>query len=67
MDIDNVIERINELARKKKTEGLTEDELQERVALREMYLQNIRRNVRDQLDSIEFVEEDTESVKDKLQ
>ena len=67
MDIDNVIERINELARKKKTEGLTEDELQERVALREMYLQNIRRNVRNQLDSIEFVEEDTESLKDRLQ
>ncbi|WP_438350960.1 DUF896 domain-containing protein [Paenibacillus sp. FA6] len=66
MDIDNVIERINELARKKKIEALTEDEIQERVTLREMYLKNIRRNVRDQLDSIEFIDEDTESVKDRI-
>jgi uncharacterized protein YnzC (UPF0291/DUF896 family) len=61
MNIDNVIERINELARKKKEDGLTEDELQERTALRDIYLQNIRNNFRAQLDSIEFTDEDDKS------
>ena len=61
MDIDNVIERINELARKKKSEGLTEGESQERTALREIYLQNIRNNFRAQLDSIEFIDEDVKA------
>ncbi|MNP05775.1 hypothetical protein D3C76_977350 [compost metagenome] len=61
MDIDNLVERINELARKQKAGGLTEEELQERAALREIYLQNIRRNFRDQLDSIEFTDDVTKS------
>jgi len=57
MDIDNVILRINELAQKKKTVGLNEDEMQERARLREHYLQNIRNNFKQQLDSIEFTDE----------
>lgn len=57
MDIDNLVQRINELAQKHKTVGLTEEELQERARLRESYLQNIRRNFRQQLDSIEFTDE----------
>ncbi|MGD6703617.1 DUF896 domain-containing protein, partial [Xanthomonas citri pv. citri] len=40
------IDRINELARKKKAEGLTEEELQEQAALREEYIEGYRRNVR---------------------
>ena len=54
------IDRINELARKKKTEGLTEDELKEQADLRAEYLENFRRNFRQQLDNVRFVEDMTE-------
>jgi uncharacterized protein YnzC (UPF0291/DUF896 family) len=57
MDIDALVQRINELARKNKEEGLTEDEKLERAHLREIYLGNIRKNFRQQLDSIEVVDE----------
>lgn len=56
MDIDTLVQRINELARKNKTVGLTEDEKLERAQLRETYLQNIRNNFRQQLESIEIVD-----------
>ncbi|ALP39278.1 DUF896 domain-containing protein [Paenibacillus sp. NRS-1782] len=59
MDIDSLVQRINELARKAKAEGLTEEETTERANLREIYLDNIRRNFRQQLDTIEIVDEDT--------
>ncbi|MEC0178621.1 DUF896 domain-containing protein [Paenibacillus favisporus] len=58
MDIDSVVERINELARKQKESGLTEEEIEERAKLRERYLQNVRRNFRQQMDSIEWVDEE---------
>ncbi|MBP1999783.1 uncharacterized protein YnzC (UPF0291/DUF896 family) [Paenibacillus shirakamiensis] len=57
MDIDTLIARINELARKQKEVGLTEEETLERGKLREVYLQNIRNNFRQQLDTIEIVDE----------
>ncbi len=38
------IERINELARKKRTVGLTEGEVQEQAALRQEYLEGFRAN-----------------------
>lgn len=56
VDIDTLVKRINELARKNKAEGLTEDEKLERAQLRETYLQNIRNNFRQQLESIEIVD-----------
>lgn len=56
MNIDALVQRINELARKNKTVGLTEDEKLERAQLRETYLQNIRNNFRQQLESIEIVD-----------
>lgn len=48
------IDRINALARKKKTVGLTEGELKEQAALRQEYLSSIRENFRQTLESIEF-------------
>ncbi|GGF94190.1 DUF896 domain-containing protein [Paenibacillus aceti] len=57
MDIESVVERINELARKHKSVGLTEEEILERAQLRERYLQNFRTNFRQRLESIEIVDE----------
>lgn len=48
------IERINELAKKKKTVGLTEEEAQEQAQLRQEYLKGIRENFRATLENIEF-------------
>ena len=46
------IERINELARKKKSVGLTEAETAEQAALRAEYLAEWRENMRSMLDGI---------------
>ena len=46
------IDRINELARKKKTEGLTEAEAAEQAALRAQYIAEWRENTRAMLDGI---------------
>ncbi len=48
------IARINELAHKKKTVGLTEEETLEQAELRKEYLQAIRANFKQTLDSIEY-------------
>lgn len=48
------IERINELAHKKKEVGLTEAELAEQAELRKEYLESIRANFRQTLESIEY-------------
>jgi len=51
------IDRINELAKKNKEEGLTEEEQLERALLREEYIAAFRENLRAQLEMIEFVDE----------
>ncbi len=62
--MDELIARINELSRKNKTIGLTPEETIEREALRKKYLENFKRNFRDQLDTIKWAEdEDDNSVK----
>lgn len=50
------IDRINELAKKAKTVGLTEAEIAEREVLRKEYLAAIRENFRQTLDSIEIID-----------
>lgn len=57
--MDNAkIERINTLARKAKSVGLTEEEKKEQAALRKEFIAAIRMNVRTQLDNISIQEED---------
>ena len=59
------LDRINELAHKSKTEGLTEFEKEEQRLLRQEFIAEIRADFRATLESIEFVEE-TEQTVDEL-
>lgn len=51
-------QRINELARKKKTEGLTDEETAEQSALRHEYLAEFRENLKVILDNTVIQEPD---------
>ena len=48
--MEDTIRRINELARKAKTVGLTEEESAERDVLRKQYIASVRENLCSQLD-----------------
>ena len=52
------IDRINELARKQKAEGLTEDEKAEQSALRREYIEAYKQSLVSQLENIYMVEPD---------
>ena len=52
------IERINELARKKKAEGLNEEELREQAELRAQYLREFRANMEATLQAVRVEQED---------
>lgn len=52
------LDRINELARKAKAEGLTDAEIQEQKVLRANYIANIRASLRGQLDNIDMIDKD---------
>ena len=52
------LDRINELYRKSKAEGLTEEEKKEQELLRKEYVANVRMNLRAQLNNIDLVSED---------
>lgn len=58
MNINEVIARINELAKKAKTEGLTDEELAERDQLRRIYIDNVKANLIGQLENTYIVEPD---------
>ena len=58
LSMQEVIARINELAKKAKTEGLTEEETQERAALRSRYVASVRENLSAQLGNTVIVEPD---------
>jgi uncharacterized protein YnzC (UPF0291/DUF896 family) len=51
------IDRINELARKAKTEGLTEEELKERDILRRAYIDSFKESLVGQLENTYIVDE----------
>ena len=57
MSMDEVIKRINELARKAKMEGLTEDEMSERDKLRRIYIDSVKASLTAQLDNTYLVDE----------
>ncbi|KMT22344.1 DUF896 domain-containing protein [Clostridium cylindrosporum] len=57
------IERINELARKSRAEGLTEEEKVEQQKLRREYINAFKSNLRNTLDSVVIVDEDGKKVK----
>lgn len=57
------LERINELARKSKAEGLTPEEQTEQKALREEYIGEFRKSLRAQLDNVYVLDENGNEVK----
>lgn len=58
MKIEDLTKRINELYHKSQADGLTEEEKKEQAELRQMYIQNVRANLRGQLNNISIQEED---------
>ena len=52
------IDRINALAHKAKSVGLTEEEKKERELLRKEYIASVRMNLRAQLDNVDVQQED---------
>ena len=55
MSINDVIARINVLARKAKTEGLTPEEIAERDKLRRIYIDSVKASLVGQLDNTYIV------------
>ena len=67
MNMNDVIARINELAKKAKTEGLTPEETAERDKLRRIYIDSVKANLVGQLENTYIVRPDgtKEKVKPK--
>ena len=55
MKMDEVIARINELAKKAKAEGLTAEETAERDKLRRIYIDSVKANLVGQLENTYIV------------
>lgn len=56
------IERINELAKKKKEQGLTELEAKEQSKLRKAYLDNFRKAFKQQIESTKVIDSEGNDV-----
>ncbi|MBP1888941.1 uncharacterized protein YnzC (UPF0291/DUF896 family) [Clostridium moniliforme] len=54
MNIDEVIVKINELYKKSKEDGLTEEEKELQKKLRQRYINNVKKNFKAQLEGIEL-------------
>lgn len=52
------IQQINELYRKSQAEGLSEAEKKEQDLLRKEYIANVKKNLRNQLNNIDMVNDD---------
>ena len=57
MSINDTIARINELAKKAKTEGLTPEEIAERDKLRRIYIDSVKANLVGQLENTYIVDQ----------
>lgn len=53
-----IIQRINELYRKSQADGLSEAEKKEQDLLRKEYIANVKKNLRNQLNNIDMVNDD---------
>lgn len=56
--MEELTKRVNELYHKSQAEGLTEEEKEEQIRLRQAYVANVRNNLRGQLNNISIVEKD---------
>ena len=65
MNMDEVIARINELAKKAKAEGLTPEETEERAKLRRIYIDSVKASLVNQLENTYIV--DPDGTKHKLE
>ena len=63
MQMDEVIARINALAKKAKTQGLTDEELAERDKLRRIYIDSVKASLVGQLENTYIVRPDGTKTK----
>ena len=63
MNMDEVIARINVLAKKAKAEGLTPEELTERDKLRRIYIDSVKASLTGQLDNTYILHPDGTKTK----
>ncbi|MCR8641595.1 DUF896 domain-containing protein [Paenibacillus sp. N1-5-1-14] len=63
--MEDTIKRINELARKHKAQGLSEEETAERDVLRKKYIQSVTGNLESHLKTITVVDEHGNELKRK--
>ena len=63
MNMDQVIARINALAKKAKSEGLTAEETAERDKLRRIYIDSVKANLTGQLDNTYILRPDGSKTK----
>ena len=63
MNMDQIIARINALAKKAKSEGLTAEETAERDKLRRIYIDSVKDNLTGQLDNTYILRPDGSKTK----
>ena len=63
MNMDQIIARINALAKKAKSEGLTAEEAAERDKLRRIYIDSVKANLTGQLDNTYILRPDGSKTK----
>ena len=63
MKMNEVIARINELAKKAKTGTLTQEELQERDKLRRIYIDSVKQNLVGQLENTYILDDQGNKTK----